>query len=371
MIFATPEAGKTWVAIVAVAQVVETAAPGEIVAEFIDYEDDARSYLTRLQAVGIPPAQAAAHTRYYSMDQAIRTAPEDLEGLAEAKLVVIDTTNSAMTLDDLDPLSNADALAFINDVRRLRRGNRAGWLLLDHEPISTGKERKAAIGAQSKLGAVDGAQYRAHAVEQPRPGADGVISLHVTKDRAGGVRQYAADPNEHGIQHAATLFLNAREASVTGALDWVIVEPQGTAGDQDLRKAILHVATEWSSKNQIKELVRGQGVERGNAKILETVDELAIERLLAVRAKGQYVVYRSDPDTRDHPNPANRGPAGTTLADSQPQHGVEAVPSSGDHLGSQPVPGPTPKGGPAGTTPAIAASVDQKNIDPHDLPDPY
>jgi 5S rRNA maturation endonuclease (ribonuclease M5) len=367
VIFATPEAGKTWVAIIAVAQIVAAVTGNEIVAVFIDYEDDARSYLTRLQSVGISPLEAATHTRYYSMAEAISTAPDTLEGLAEAKLVVIDTTNSAMTLDDLDPLSNADALAFINEVRRLRRGNPAGWLLLDHEPISTDSSRRQAIGAQAKLAAVDGAQYRVAAVEQPRPGAGGSISLHVTKDRAGGVRQYAADPNEHGIQHAATLFLNPREASNTGRLDWTLLEPQGSGGAQELRAAILAVATDWSSKTQIKELVRGEGIERGNAKILEAIDELSSEGQLAVKPKGQHVVYQTSPESRDHPHPENPGPAGTTTPDSQPQHGLEVIPDGGDHLGSQPVPGPTPKGGPAGTR--IAASVDQKNID--DLPDPF
>lgn len=371
VIFATPEAGKTWVAIVAVAQLIATTTDGEVVAVFIDYEDDARSYLTRLQALGITPEQAARHTRYYSMAQAIGTAPETLEGLAAAKLVVVDTTNSAMTLADLDPLSNADALAFINDVRRLRRGNPAGWLLLDHEPISTGANRRQAIGAQSKLGAVDGAQYRAAAVAQPRPGAGGAISLHVTKDRAGGVRQYAAAANEYGIQHAATLFLDPREASLVGALEWSIVEPQGTAGDRELREAILEAAADWSSKNQLKQLVRGQGVERSNARINETVDELAGEGLLTVKPKGQHVVYKGDPRHGDHPHPEDRGPAGTTQPDSQSQHGSNPVPIPGDHLEPRPVPGPTPKGGPAGTTTSFAASEDHSNTDPDDRPDPY
>ena len=212
VIFGAPEAGKTWVAIFVIAALVTEAARtgGGIVAVFIDYEDDARSYLTRLESAGIAPVHAATHTRYYPMAQAIRTAPDGLEGLDVAQLVVVDSTNSAMTLDNLDPLSNADALTFINHVRELRKGRSAAWLLLDHEPISTTKGRRQAIGAQSKLGAVDGAQYRAVAVEQPRPGAKGVIDLYVTKDRAGGVRQHAAAPKQDSIQHAATIVMEPR-----------------------------------------------------------------------------------------------------------------------------------------------------------------
>ena len=296
VIFAAPEAGKTWIAVMAVGQLVADAARtgAGVVAVFIDYEDDARSYLTRLWDSGINPEDAARHTRYYSMAQAIRTAPDDLEGLTEATLIVVDTTNSAMTLDDLDPLSNADALTFINHVRRLRNGNRAAWLLLDHEPISTGTGRRQAIGAQSKLGAVDGAQYRAAAVQQPRPGADGTISLHVTKDRAGGVREFAAKPDQHGIQHAATIYLNPRKASaLPGAFDYTVIEPQGAAEDTELRHTILAVCEDWASKSQIKDLVRSKSVKRRDTALVATIDELAGEGLLDTKPKGSYVAYRT------------------------------------------------------------------------------
>jgi hypothetical protein len=299
VIFGAPEAGKTWLAIIAIAELVRSAARtgGGVVAVFIDYEDDARSYLVRLQAAGISPVDAAKHTRYYSMAQAIKTAPDDLEGLDQALLVVVDTTNSAMTLDGLDPLSNKDALAFINDVRRLRNGNDAGWLLLDHEPINTGDGRRQAIGAQAKLGAVDGAQYRAAASKQPRPGHEGTISLHLTKDRAGGVRQHAADPDKHGIQHTATIYMNPIETSTTGRFRYSVVEPQGARGDGELDAAICRVCADSpQSKNQIRDRVRARGLKRRNEMIDTAVDAMAVVGRLADSPKGNYVVYQTDPD---------------------------------------------------------------------------
>ena len=188
------------------------------------------------------------------------------------------------------PLGNKDALTFINHVRALKKGSDAAWLLMDHEPISTGAGRRQAIGAQSKLGAVDGAQYRALAVQQPRPGHRGAIALYLTKDRPGGVRQWAANPDEHGIQHAATIFMNP--IGTENRFTFEIVEPQGVEGDAILRATILDVTGEWSSKNQIEELVRGQGVKRRATAIRDTAVVLAAEGLLDQEAKGNYVQYR-------------------------------------------------------------------------------
>ena len=56
VVFGEPEAGKSWVAIFAVAQLVSeaTRAGGSyrVVAVYCDFEDDARSYMTRMRAAG-------------------------------------------------------------------------------------------------------------------------------------------------------------------------------------------------------------------------------------------------------------------------------------------------------------------------------
>ena len=292
VIFGTPEAGKTWIGLIAIADLVKDAArTGKgIVAVFFDFEDDATSYLTRMRDAGADPKDVAKHTSYYSMATPIQTIEAGFPGADTADLIVVDTTNSAMTLDDLDPLGNKDALTFINHVRALKKGSDAAWLLMDHEPISTGAGRRQAIGAQSKLGAVDGAQYRAFAVQQPRPGHRGAIALYLTKDRPGGVRQWAANPDEHGIQHAATIFMNP--TGTENGFTFSIVESQGVEGDAILRATILDVTGEWSSKNQIEELVRGQGIKRRATAIRDTVVVLAAEGLLDQEAKGNYVQYR-------------------------------------------------------------------------------
>jgi hypothetical protein len=292
VIFGAPEAGKTWAAIIAAAALINDAARTDkgVVVVFFDFEDDARSYLTRLQAAGCNLEDAIKHSDHYSLQRPVSSFPTDFQGVESADLIVVDTTNSAMVLDDLDPLSNKDALRFIGDIRRLRVHTTGAWLLLDHEPISTGAGRRQAIGAQSKLGAVDGAQYRAVAVEQPRPGARGAIALYLTKDRAGGVRQHAAKPDEHGIQHAATIFLNPLAAS--DRFTWELIEPQGVEGDSLLRTAILEVCVEWSAKSQIEQLVRGTGLKRRAVAIREMVEVLAAEGALEQAPRGNYVVYK-------------------------------------------------------------------------------
>ena len=315
VIFGTPEAGKTWIGLIAIADLVKDAArTGKgIDAVFFDFEDDATSYLTRMRDAGADPKDVAKHTSYYSMATPIQTIEAGFPGADTADLIVVDTTNSAMTLDDLDPLGNKDALTFINHVRALKKGSDAAWLLMDHEPISTGAGRRQAIGAQSKLGAVDGAQYRAFAVQQPRPGHRGAIALYLTKDRPGGVRQWAANPDEHGIQHAATIFMNP--IGTENRFTFEIVEPQGVEGDAILRATILDVTGEWSSKNQIEELVRGQGVKRRATAIRDTVVVLAAEGLLDQEAKGNYVQYRK---VAEIPRPTSGRTPSSQIGTNQP-----------------------------------------------------
>lgn len=310
VVFGAPEAGKTWVGLIAAVDLVTDAArTGRgVVVVYFDFEDDATTFLTRMRDAGADLEHVVEHSRYYSLTSPIQTLPQQYEGSLTADLVVIDTTNSAMTLDGLDPLSNKDALTFINHVRSLREGSDAAWVLLDHEPISSGAGRRQAIGAQSKLGAVDGAQYRAVAVEQPRPGAKGAIALYLTKDRPGGVRQHAAKPDEHGIQHAATVFMDPNIG--TTSFRYEVIEPQGVEGDALLRAAIIDVCTDWCAKGQIEQLVRGKRLKRRGVAIRKMIEDLAAEGVLEQAPKGNYVVYKtavkgvvqSRDDRDDHPS---------------------------------------------------------------------
>ena len=120
---------------------------------------------------------------------------------------------------------------------------------------------------------------------------------------------------------------------------------------------------------QLQALVRAYGVKRSSQKINAAIDDLAGEGLLAAEQKGRYVVYKVIPNPRNHPDSENRESPGTTTANSHIQLDLEVVPDSGNHLESVVIPGSPPKGEPVRTT--IAAPVDQKSIDPHDLPDPY
>ena len=377
VIFGTPEAGKTWIGLIAIADLVKDAArTGKgIVAVFFDFEDDATSYLTRMRDAGADPEDVAKHTNYYSMATPIQTIEAGFPGADTADLIVVDTTNSAMTLDDLDPLGNKDALTFINHVRALKKGSDAAWLLMDHEPISTGAGRRQAIGAQSKLGAVDGAQYRAHAVEQPRPGHPGAIALHLTKDRPGGVRQWAAKPNEYGIQHAATIFMNP--TGTENGFTYTIVEPQGVEGDATLRAAILDVAVEWSSKNQIEELVRGKNIKSRATAIRDTVADLAAEGLLEQEAKGNYVQYRKvteplQPETVSPPSSqGGTHPPRPELGRTPPLENGKNVdfigePGSSDDLGTDGTTSPSSRPIPKdGTDGGEEASPSQQNSIEH------
>ncbi len=356
VIFGEPESGKTWVALFVIAERIEEAIRSgrdEVVAVFLDYEDDAQTYLSRLHSAGVAYGDVDRYTRYYSVDEAIKTAPADLEGLDTADIVVVDATNSAMTAAGLDPLSNADALEFIGGVRRLRLGTSAAWLLLDHEPISTSKQRRQALGAQSKLAAVDGAQFRATAKEQPRPGGRGIIELRVTKDRPGAVRRISGRPKK-GIQHAATITMKPR-GSDPDCFDWKVEEPEGVEVHTGLRDAILGVdyGGEFLSKTKIRHKIRENGWRGSNELINRGIDEAANRGELEVSTARSNEVYRpashqsrelgqvlppTQPDTGDR-----------SAHDSGESRDTATKPTSpgpvGDNGDGSPIPRPPPKGG--------------------------
>ncbi len=203
------ESGKTWVALVAVAQAVRD---GHNVT-FIDFEDTDYSVVARLLSLGLTADQIRDHVAYIAPDIALHAvASDDLRYHLEQHrpvLVVLDGFNAAMTLHAYDLLSNKDATAFFQLVLRNLTVTGATVLYVDHTPKDKANESSGGIGAQAKRAMTDGAILRANVVKEFGRGQKGTVRLFVDKDRPGFVRGVSSPHKigERNVQWAADLTL--------------------------------------------------------------------------------------------------------------------------------------------------------------------
>ena len=148
-----------------------------------------------------------------------------LDGLREQKpeLIIVDGVNAAMTLLNLELTSNRDATFFSQQLLKPLASCGACVVTIDHVPKSKDNRGNYAIGAQAKRADINGC---AIAVEVTLPfgkGMNGELSLKVTKDRPGAVRE-----NSKEAKFAGTVSLRS---SSEGSVVMVIESPQMT-GDK-------------------------------------------------------------------------------------------------------------------------------------------
>lgn len=192
------ESLKSWSAQVAVVQELDK---GNAVL-YIDMEDEARGVVSRLLAMGASPDAIRERLHYIRPEEPLidrhgrATVGHVILGqLLEANtysLCVIDGVTEAMTVEDLDLLSNADSAAWM---RRLpKRISRLGpaVICIDHVVKSAENRGRYAIGAQHKLAGVDGATY-SFTMVAPLGRADkepitAQVNIDIQKDRPGYVR---------------------------------------------------------------------------------------------------------------------------------------------------------------------------------------
>lgn len=200
-----PECGKSWVAWIAVAQLLN----GQGRALYLDYEDSEHGAAQRLAALGVSRKAATSPRFGYLRPE----EPLGGTGTAEYRdwstllgagwdLIVVDSHNEAMTLEGLDPSDNKEAGVFTRRLARPAIETGAAVLLLDHVAKSRDTRGTWAIGAQQKRAMIRGASY---SVENRRPfgrGLEGEATLSVAKDTPGAIRQRTG-----GDPHVARLTL--------------------------------------------------------------------------------------------------------------------------------------------------------------------
>lgn len=261
-----PEHGKTWLALLAAA---ERLLAGGIVV-YIDFEDSAEAMFGKLLALnpGIRP-EIAARFRYIQPPGPIQ--PDVLTYYAEnefrgADLIVVDACTEAMTVDGLDPNSNADVAKWLLGLPAVAAASGAAVVVIDHVVKDSDARGRWAIGAQHKLAHVPVA-YSVTCTEPFAPGAIGRATITISKDRPGGVRSFAL-----GRKTAATLVIDSTVPDCLGAALHVPIDWSGPTRKMGILLGMLQENPAPRSKKEIRDLL-------GDSKAARE----AIERLIVAR----------------------------------------------------------------------------------------
>ena len=192
---------------------------------YLDFESNKGAVCARLIAMGARPEAILAHFDYIrpeakpSASDAEHYAFQDLLAGAPA-LAVIDGVTNAMELL-APPSRGGDPNERISGFSRLyadqiARRTGAAVISIDHIPKPTGvgdHTARHAVGGQQKLNVITGASYRVKVLTAPKRGQIGRLSLIVTKDREGGVREHAGqvvEGNPH-LQEIALVTINGQD----------------------------------------------------------------------------------------------------------------------------------------------------------------
>lgn len=255
------EACKSWLALIAVAQILNTGGH----ALWIDFEDDDRGVVARLLALGVQPDAIAGRFTYVRPDEPLKGrtgyAPGwvDLVHLIKRRydLAVIDGVTEAMTVEGLNLLDNTDIAVWQRLLpKRIATVTGAAVVCIDHVTKNSGEAGRYAIGGQHKLAGVTGAAYRLEvrarfkrAETQP---VEGRIAITVTKDRPGWVRSHATD-DAIGV----LVLTSWPDGGVTAE---ITTDRPGADVDLNLCRRILdHLVTyDGSSGRKVEEAVDGK-----------------------------------------------------------------------------------------------------------------
>ncbi len=185
LIFGESGAGKTWVALAAVAETIRRRAS----VAYIDLEDTPEGLVGRLRAMGLPPELIAKHLLYLQPELAWGpTAQAALASLIDrhgVELVVLDSTGEAMAADGVKGNDDDDVARWFTACPKYLARRGPAVIIIDHIPKDDQNAPLSPIGSQRKKAAIDGAAYRIDAPKAPSKGHDGLLVATVSKDRHG------------------------------------------------------------------------------------------------------------------------------------------------------------------------------------------
>ena len=182
LLFGESGGGKTWIALLAVA---ETAARGERVL-LVDYEDNPNGIAERLVILGVP----LEHMQYIDYVNPTGSMSTGLDVFADTtrsySLIVIDSTGEAMAAGSVNSNDDGEVAQWFAIIKRfLRLPGKPCIIALDHVPKNQEGQLLFSIGSQRKRSAITGGSYRVDTIKEAAKGKDGKLKLTVAKDRPG------------------------------------------------------------------------------------------------------------------------------------------------------------------------------------------
>lgn len=189
-VFAEPEAGKTWLMVLASAG--ELRCGNDVL--YIDFEDAPEGIVPRLLAVGASPQSIRDHFHYIRPSGSpglIGTALLTEAITPSTTLATIDGVTEAMSIYGLKTKDDTDVAAFWRRLPRLIANRGPAAVLLDHVVKDRESRGRWATGSQHKLSGLNGSAFTLEAVHPFGIGMKGRSRLLVTKDRPAQVRRHA------------------------------------------------------------------------------------------------------------------------------------------------------------------------------------
>lgn len=230
-----PESGKSWIAMIAAAQVLRDPAGGRVL--YLDYEDDLPEVINRMLALGVSREvlRFDADRFRYVQPQVGHDREQDAfrDLLAQHwSLVILDAVTEALSTEGKSGREENELADWANKVvKPFAQRTGAAVVCIDHVVKSTESRGRWAIGSQHKLAVLSGAAYSIEVSEEIAPGQTGSLLMWVSKDRIGAVRRFSSNwDRSTKMKLAARVVLDATDPAAIIAQVW---EPK--EDDQDTR----------------------------------------------------------------------------------------------------------------------------------------
>jgi hypothetical protein len=211
------ESGKSWIALIACAEVLNNPQGGRVL--YIDYEDDLQEVVGRLLALGVSQDSlryGADRFRYVqpqgSSKNKLNRDPV-LRLVAQSwTLVVVDAATESLSIEGLSGRDENEVAEWAARLpkRFARQGACALWI--DHVVKDREGRGRFGIGSQHKMAVASGATYSVEVKQGMAPGARAELLMYVAKDRPGSVRRVAGRWNKSNrLQLAAKVIVDSDE----------------------------------------------------------------------------------------------------------------------------------------------------------------
>lgn len=248
---------------------------------YIDFEDSARGILSRMRAMRVSDEVLVRYFHVINPDVAFNdegkqrlawVLSQTLNGSDRLGLVVLDGITQALANQGADDYRGTEVAEFFHDLPRfITRVTGAAVLLVDHVTKSKEDRGRYAIGSQTKLAALDGAQFSAEVVTPFARGKQGRVRISVGKDRPGHVRAHAT-----GDSHVQSICdMQLISFAESGHVKIILHPPEHRHLDDDgktlperLEQKIIDFLTNGKSdktSTDIKAVVGGNNVARDRA----------------------------------------------------------------------------------------------------------